>query len=64
MWHNAVWRGSIGGSFEGVSARWVEWATADLLAAGCSEPRQDDQIAKTKLTGELLAKPDQGLGPS
>ena len=63
MWCDEAWRGRAGQAFELGEQGVVDGTTANSLAASSREPRQDDQVAKTKfLARNCLRILDQGLG--
>ena len=62
MWRGEAWRGRAGQAFELGEPGVADGTTANSLAADRRGPRQDDQVAKTKLLRrELLA--DSGPEP-
>ena len=65
MWRDEAWRGRAGQAFELGEPGVVDGTTANSLAASYRGPRQDDQVAKTKLLARnCLRILDQGLGPT
>ena len=65
MWRDEAWRGRAGQAFKLGEPGVVDGTTANSFAASYRGPRQDDQVAKTKLLARnCLRILDQGLGPT